>query len=285
MNVISQPDNLPLSYSHKHSFCFNISSLFSPAVRTIRYYRSIGFHPYQRKKSGTCGLLRGEALLWLGDDLRDGGSITKSRRTSSCFCLYWVMTFWRATPGGNKQECVANSFIKCGLPLWTWAHMCVSVFLRPSGTPNYLMPPREFDAKMCAVKWDSAGECVLYFTWFSSERAAPDDKAKTTSLSLVRVRWKVCHTSSMVSDIRKCLLTVGALSSSHSTSVCWHKQQRKSRVTLDHIITQKLFFSIVRNLKMVSQMHLNHLAVLWPSKSSISQAVRNRFSQITLLLY
>lgn len=112
------------------------------------------------------------------------------------------------------------------------AYVCVSVFLRPWGTPNYLMPPREFDAKMCAVKWDSAGECVLYFTWFSSERAAPDDKANTTSLSLVRVRWKVCHTSSMVSDIRKCLITVGALSSSHSTSVCWHKQQRKSCVSL-----------------------------------------------------
>lgn len=38
--------------------------------------------------------------------------------------------------------------------------VCVSAFLRPSGTPNYLLPPREFDAKMCAVKLDSVGECV-----------------------------------------------------------------------------------------------------------------------------
>ncbi len=137
-------------------------------------------------------------------------------------------------------------------------------------------------SKVRQCKW----VCVLYLTWFSLERAEPDDYAKTTSLSLVSVLWKVCHTFSMVSDIRKCLLTVGALSTSHF-NICLLTQTTKkvTRVTLDHIITQKLFFSIVRNLKMVSQMHLNHLAVLWPSKSAIIQAIRNRFSQITLLLY
>lgn len=167
------------------------------------------------------------------------------------------------------------------------AYVCVSAFLRPSGTSNYLMPPREFDAKnVCSKVRQCRWVCVLYLTWFSLERAEPDDYTKTTSLSLVRVHWKVCHTFSTVSNIRKCLLTVGALSSSHF-NICLLTQTTKkvTRVALDHIITQKLFFSIVRNLKMVSQMHLNHLAVLWPSKSSIIQAIRNRFSQITLLLY
>lgn len=263
MNVISQPDNLSLSYSQKPSFCFNISSPFSPAVRTIRYYRSIGFHPNQRKKSGTCGLLQGEALLWLGNDLWDGGSITKSHEhLPASACTESWHSDERCQGGTNKSVLPihsSNVVYPCGLQRIC---VCVSAFLRPSGTPNYLPPPREFDAKMCAVKWDSVGECV------SSTSHALAQRGQLRMITSEQLHfflcWKVCHTSNIVSDIRKCLLTVGALSSSHF-NICLLTQTTKkvTRVILDHIITQKLFFSIAStNLKMASQMHLNCLAIL-----------------------
>lgn len=162
MNVISQPDNLPLSYSHKPSFCFNISFPFSPAARTIRYYRSIGFHPNQKEEiryvwsspRGSPPVAWQWPVRWLQH--------YKVTRTPSCFCLYWVMTFWRGTPGGTNKSVLpihsSNVVYPCGLQR---VCVCVSVCLStPFRHPNYLPPPREFDAKMCAVKWDSVGECV-----------------------------------------------------------------------------------------------------------------------------
>lgn len=264
MNVISQPDNLPPSYSHKPSFCFNISSPFSPAVRTIRYYRSIGFHPNQKEETryvwptprGSPPVAWQWPVRWLPH--------YKVTRTPSCFCLYWVMTFWRGTPGGTNKRVLpihsSNVVYPCGLQ-----RVCVCVCVR---LPFYaLQAPKLLTASswiwcknVCSKVRQCRWVCVLYFTCFISERAAPDDNAKSTSLfPCACVRWKVCHASNIVSDIWRCLLTVGALSSSHF-NICLLTQTTKkvTHVTSDHIVTQKLFFLYSTNLKMSSQVHLNH---------------------------
>lgn len=183
MNVISQPDNFPLSYSQKPSFCFNISSPFSPAVRTIRYYRSIGFHPNQRKKSGTCGLLQGEALLWLGNDLWDGGSITKSHKhLPASACTKSWHSDERCQGGTNKSVLPihsSNVVYPCGLQ-----RICVCVCLSMPFRHTKLLTASSWIwcKNVCSKVRQCRWVCVLFFTCFSSERAAADDNVGTTSL-------------------------------------------------------------------------------------------------------
>lgn len=209
-----------------------------------------------------CGLLRGEALLWLGNDLWDGCSITKSHEhlpASAC------TESWHSDEGRQgEQTSVCCQFIHqmWFTPVDFSAYVCVCVCVclsTPFRHPNYLPPFREFDAKMCAVKWDSVGECV------SSTSLALSRRGQRRMITPNRlhffpcacVRWKVCHASNIVSDIWKCLLTVGALSSSHF-NICLLTQTTKkvTRVTSDHIITKKLFFLYSTNLKTSSRVHL-----------------------------
>lgn len=187
MNVISQLDNLPLSYSQKPSFCFNISSPFAPAGRTIKYYRSIGFHPNQRRKSGACGLLQGEALLWLGNDLWDGGSITKSHEhLPASACTESWHSDERCQGGTNKSVLPihsSNVVYPCGLQ-----RVCVCVCLSTPFRHIKLLTASSWIwcKNVCSKVRQCRWVCVLYFTCFSSERAAADDNAKTTSLFPVR---------------------------------------------------------------------------------------------------
>lgn len=223
----------------------------------------MGFTRTKRKKPGMCGLLRGEALPWLGNDLWDGCRITKSHEhlpASAC------TESWHSDEGRQgEQTRVCCQFIHqmWFTPVDFSAYVCVCVRL-----PFYaLQAPKLLTASswiwcknVCSKVRQCRWVCVLYFTCFISERAAPDDNAKSTSLfPCACVRWKVCHASNIVSDIWRCLLTVGALSSSHF-NICLLTQTTKkvTHVTSDHIVTQKLFFLYSTNLKMSSQVHLNH---------------------------
>lgn len=181
-----------LSCFQTQCLLFNFSWL-PQAVRTIRYYRSIGFHPYQRKKSGTCGLLRGEALPLLSNDLRDGGSITKSQRTPFRFCLYRVMTFWRACRGGTNKSVLpihsSNAVYPVDFSVYKW--VCLST---PFSHTKLLAASSWISCKgVCRKGGRTWRMCVPFTQVGLGGRAELDDN--TTSLFCAC--WKACHTSCM----------------------------------------------------------------------------------------